>query len=236
MKKENIEHIQMNEQINEEEAEKKMKCRICKEIKPIEQMEKDSRVRGGVTNRCYKCKRQSETRGSRLYQRLKNRDHAPVLVAPNELDLLYNRFGGTCAYCGKHEEDSDTSFHVDHIVPIKKGGYHVAENLVLSCPSCNQRKQDLDILTFMHKYDINPLSLHVIIQHIHETGGIPKMEILARMVARQTADTFNRIEGADKYNYRNFLNEARMTVNKAQAMRKERRGGNDGSTINEEGA
>ena len=30
--------------------------------------------------------------------------------------------------------------HIDHIVPFKRGGKHVPENIQLTCPSCNCRK------------------------------------------------------------------------------------------------
>lgn len=43
----------------------------------------------------------------------------------------------TCLYCGK---DCDDEFHVDHFVPISRGGCHKISNLVISCPGCNMRK------------------------------------------------------------------------------------------------
>lgn len=42
-----------------------------------------------------------------------------------------------CFWCDKACPDK---FHVDHILPLSKGGQHVANNLVISCPSCNCRK------------------------------------------------------------------------------------------------
>lgn len=41
-----------------------------------------------------------------------------------------------CAYCGSKAE------HIDHVIPIAKGGAHKVGNLVAACQSCNQRKSD----------------------------------------------------------------------------------------------
>lgn len=43
----------------------------------------------------------------------------------------------TCFYCGAACPDS---FHVDHFVPLAKGGAHVLTNLRIACPTCNLRK------------------------------------------------------------------------------------------------
>lgn len=40
-------------------------------------------------------------------------------------------------------------YHVDHIVPIAKGGLHQAANIQLLCPTCNMRKSDRDPIVHM---------------------------------------------------------------------------------------
>lgn len=42
-----------------------------------------------------------------------------------------------CFYCGC---DCAAGFHVDHFIPLAKGGTHVLTNLRMSCPGCNLRK------------------------------------------------------------------------------------------------
>ena len=46
----------------------------------------------------------------------------------------------TCFYC--KNTFGQKSLHVDHYVPISKGGRNVVENLVTSCSRCNRRKSD----------------------------------------------------------------------------------------------
>lgn len=54
-------------------------------------------------------------------------------------DVIYTRDGGVCMKCGKKVRRD--SFHVDHIVPVARGGdeWDLA-NLECSCPECNLRK------------------------------------------------------------------------------------------------
>lgn len=43
-----------------------------------------------------------------------------------------------CRYCGK--TFPTTSLHIDHVVPVSRGGSHTADNLAASCKSCNLSK------------------------------------------------------------------------------------------------
>lgn len=51
-----------------------------------------------------------------------------------------------CFYCGS---DCAGDFHVDHFVPLAKGGAHVLTNLRIACAPCNLRKSARDPLDWM---------------------------------------------------------------------------------------
>lgn len=46
-----------------------------------------------------------------------------------------------CFYC---REDCSDGWHVDHFVPLSRGGTHVLTNLRISCPTCNIAKSARD--------------------------------------------------------------------------------------------
>lgn len=46
-----------------------------------------------------------------------------------------------CYWCGVK---CAHNFHIDHYVPLARGGRHEVANLVISCPSCNNRKRAKD--------------------------------------------------------------------------------------------
>lgn len=52
--------------------------------------------------------------------------------------------GMKCFYCDKILGENDL-MHIDHIVPIKKGGTSHLFNLVVSCPECNLKKSDFSL-------------------------------------------------------------------------------------------
>jgi hypothetical protein len=47
-----------------------------------------------------------------------------------------------CEYCRKPQPITGITFHIEHIIPISREGGNNLENLALSCPSCNYKKQD----------------------------------------------------------------------------------------------
>jgi len=49
--------------------------------------------------------------------------------------------GGICRYCGKPFTDG----HIDHIIPVSRGGTNDRENLVYCCAPCNLRKHDKNL-------------------------------------------------------------------------------------------
>ena len=56
-----------------------------------------------------------------------------------DIKALYDSQGGRCAY-GDH--DISHGYHVDHVVPLSRGGSNGPENLALACARCNTSKGD----------------------------------------------------------------------------------------------
>ena len=54
-------------------------------------------------------------------------------------DWLKERRDTACTYCG------NPGVHIDHIVPLSKGGEHTWTNITISCKSCNVSKSDMQL-------------------------------------------------------------------------------------------
>lgn len=67
---------------------------------------------------------------------------------PAELhQFVSDRAQENCEYCLLHQNFSIYTHEVDHIIAQKHGGQTIAENLALSCLSCNRHK-GTDLATF----------------------------------------------------------------------------------------
>lgn len=55
-----------------------------------------------------------------------------------DIQAQYDRQKGKCYYCHK----KITKYHIDHVVPLSRGGSNGPENLVIACPACNLKKND----------------------------------------------------------------------------------------------
>ena len=52
----------------------------------------------------------------------------------------------TCAYC----DERGSRLERDHVIPLAKGGEHTLSNIVPSCPSCNRKKETLDMRSWLN--------------------------------------------------------------------------------------
>ena len=56
-----------------------------------------------------------------------------------DIDYMLSKCDGTCPYCGRKLVDP----HLDHIVPLNRGGANTRHNIQLTCPDCNRMKSDM---------------------------------------------------------------------------------------------
>lgn len=58
---------------------------------------------------------------------------------PQDVQKQYVNQKGKCYYCKKKV---GKVYHVDHVIPLIRGGSNGPENIVIACPTCNLRKND----------------------------------------------------------------------------------------------
>lgn len=56
-------------------------------------------------------------------------------LTPTQWEQIKKNYNYLCAYCHKSR-----TLTQDHVIPLSKGGQHIASNIVPSCRSCNSRK------------------------------------------------------------------------------------------------
>lgn len=61
---------------------------------------------------------------------------------------IYNDQDGLCFWC---DFEVGEEWHVDHLIPLSKGGSNGPENIVVSCPTCNMSKGSSDPIDFLER-------------------------------------------------------------------------------------
>jgi hypothetical protein len=91
-------------------------------------------------------KRHRQTPGCRARcARQKAERRALGAVPATLLESLKLRSGGICPYCFRPIEKGS----LDHVIPISSGGTNAPDNLIWCCLSCNHRKRDRSLLSFL---------------------------------------------------------------------------------------
>lgn len=75
-----------------------------------------------------------------LAQRVKRRSHELNFIDGAFLQSLYKAQRGRCLYCGERVGRSYRRPHIDHFVPLARGGDNDRTNLCIACAECNQAK------------------------------------------------------------------------------------------------
>lgn len=58
---------------------------------------------------------------------------------------VFQRDGNVCHYC----QITTGKFHIDHMIPLSRGGTNTMDNLTVACQQCNLRKHTLTAAEFM---------------------------------------------------------------------------------------
>jgi len=147
-------------------------CSKCREEKSSDEFYKQTKSRIGLSLYCKKCSLKSlrewrsknPKRPAELSKnwRDKNKEKSKMVRAASYAKRRAFKVNGSinssfikqlmdyqkcmCVVCRK---DISKSFHLDHIVPISKGGNSEKYNLQLLCPECNLRKWNKSPIDFM---------------------------------------------------------------------------------------
>jgi 5-methylcytosine-specific restriction endonuclease McrA len=125
-------------------------CRYCSRTYELNKANFGHNPQGGFRWKCRSCVREyvrgyNAFNSSRALERTEMR-RGTTFTQSERRDQgarLARRDGGyICFYCKK---PLGIDFHIDHKVPIAKGGRHTLENFVLACMPCNQEKHAKDI-------------------------------------------------------------------------------------------
>ena len=81
------------------------------------------------------------SRASSSKRRNASLDNADGTITKHSLDTLLQIQNNQCFYCKKDLSLlTDREVHLDHYIPLSKGGAHSITNVVWSCSSCNLQK------------------------------------------------------------------------------------------------
>jgi 5-methylcytosine-specific restriction endonuclease McrA len=105
------------------------RCQPCAKVAVADGMARTSRewrIANPWRCRSYCASRRARKRGNEDSVGILGRDWVKTL----------RRYDFRCAYCSVRPQ----SIHMDHVIPLARGGRHAIANLVPACASCNQAK------------------------------------------------------------------------------------------------
>lgn len=158
-------------------AEKR--CSFCKTVKPATDFYRTDKSRDGLYARCKDCHNERAAPGQQRYRELNQervaewfrtwaQDHPENMRLKGQVATARRRarkhavestftreqwaamkaaYNNCCAYCGKPCE----RLTMDHVIPLARGGPHVAANIVPACRPCNSRKHLSDADAFIRR-------------------------------------------------------------------------------------
>ncbi len=74
----------------------------------------------------------------RDYSAARRATKVAAVIEPVDRQVVWERDGGICHIC--HQDADPTDWHLDHVIPLVKGGQHSYANVAVSHPFCNLSK------------------------------------------------------------------------------------------------
>lgn len=75
------------------------------------------------------------------YRQLKE---APGWHDEDDITLICDELEDSCYYCGEYV---GSDFHIDHMLPISRGGSHWPSNITITCKTCNLDKHNKTVMS-----------------------------------------------------------------------------------------
>lgn len=113
---------------------------------PDKEFKKQQKYRENHKEQLYlKGKKYREQNREYFYDKAKERKKLKSEVSDNtvtkkSLDEILEKQNYKCVYCGC--DLLETGKHLDHILPLSRGGLHTITNIQYTCPTCNMSKGD----------------------------------------------------------------------------------------------
>lgn len=100
------------------------------------------RDRERAHGKAWECRHPEKAKAHRRATRMKRRARLRASYVEHvDAEVVFQRDGGVCGIC-RQPVDHASNWHVDHVIPLSKGGAHAYANVQLAHGRCNERKGD----------------------------------------------------------------------------------------------
>ncbi len=138
------EHRQAYDKAYYSQPEKReQKNTTTRNYKRVHYSQPEKREQRDTTNRVYRNRPEVRAHNQELDRTRQHNRNARIKGnggshTSKQIQEQFQRQKGKCYYC----KDKMVKYHVEHVVPIARGGSNDISNIVLACPTCNHRKND----------------------------------------------------------------------------------------------